>query len=165
MDCEISILDSFENTTMRYYNCTLFDPHIDGILLKGSYPPCLRMADRALLAGYPRYLVCDFYQNMTLYVELVLIRPLFSGSWIPLQCYWMSIIASQITYNLIVQQFLRLTSEGTSKLCITGPLWRESVNDQWIPSQRASAGLFPFHDVIMQMGNSPKVVHFFRLLF
>ena len=29
--------------------------HIDGILPKGPYPPCLRMADRALLAGYPRY--------------------------------------------------------------------------------------------------------------
>ena len=27
---------------------------IDGILPKGPYPPCLRMADRALLAGYPR---------------------------------------------------------------------------------------------------------------
>ena len=32
-------------------------PHIDGILPKGPYPPCLRMADRALLAGYPRYRV------------------------------------------------------------------------------------------------------------
>ena len=31
--------------------------HIDSILPKGSYPPCLRMADRALLAGYPRYIV------------------------------------------------------------------------------------------------------------
>ena len=30
--------------------------HIDGILPKGPYPPCLRMADRALLAGYPRYI-------------------------------------------------------------------------------------------------------------
>ena len=29
--------------------------YIDGILPKGPYPPCLRMADRALLAGYPRY--------------------------------------------------------------------------------------------------------------
>ena len=28
--------------------------HFDGILPKGPYPPCLRMADRALLAGYPR---------------------------------------------------------------------------------------------------------------
>ena len=27
--------------------------YVDGILPKGSYPPCLRMADRALLAGYP----------------------------------------------------------------------------------------------------------------
>ena len=30
--------------------------YIEGILSKGSYPPCLRMTDRALLAGYPRYL-------------------------------------------------------------------------------------------------------------
>ena len=30
-------------------------PFIEGILPKGPYPPCLRMADRALLAGYPRY--------------------------------------------------------------------------------------------------------------
>ena len=33
-------------------------PHIEGILPKGPYPPCLRMADRALLAGYPRYMRC-----------------------------------------------------------------------------------------------------------
>ena len=26
--------------------------YVDGILPKGPYPPCLRMADRALLAGY-----------------------------------------------------------------------------------------------------------------
>ena len=31
-------------------------PCIDGILPKGPYPPCLRMADRAFLAGYPRYM-------------------------------------------------------------------------------------------------------------
>ena len=30
-------------------------PYIDGILPKGPYPPCLRMADRALLAGYHRH--------------------------------------------------------------------------------------------------------------
>ena len=29
--------------------------YIEGILPKGPYPPCLCMADRALLAGYPRY--------------------------------------------------------------------------------------------------------------
>ena len=28
--------------------------YIEGILPKGPYPPCLRMADRVLLAGYPR---------------------------------------------------------------------------------------------------------------
>ena len=31
-----------------------FWDEIDGILPKGPYPPCLRMADRALLAGYHR---------------------------------------------------------------------------------------------------------------
>ena len=30
---------------------------IEGILPKGPYPPCLRMAVRALLAGYPRIIV------------------------------------------------------------------------------------------------------------
>ena len=30
--------------------------YIDGILPKWPYPPCFRMADRALLAGYPRYI-------------------------------------------------------------------------------------------------------------
>ena len=29
---------------------------IEGILPKVPYPPCLRMADRAILAGYPRYI-------------------------------------------------------------------------------------------------------------
>ena len=31
--------------------------HIEDILPKGPYPPCLRMADRALLAGYHRYMM------------------------------------------------------------------------------------------------------------
>ena len=35
-------------------SCT--KPYIEGILPKGPYPPCLRMADRALLAGYPIYI-------------------------------------------------------------------------------------------------------------
>ena len=39
----------------------LRNEYIDGILPKGPYPPCLRMADRALLAGYPRY---QFKQTM-----------------------------------------------------------------------------------------------------
>ena len=33
----------------------VYQPDIDGILPKGPYPPCLRMADRALSAGYHRY--------------------------------------------------------------------------------------------------------------
>ena len=37
------------------HSSTLRLRYIDGILLKGPSPPCLRMADRALLAGYSRY--------------------------------------------------------------------------------------------------------------
>ena len=33
----------------------IFLPHIESILPKGSYPPCVSMAGRALLAGYHRY--------------------------------------------------------------------------------------------------------------
>ena len=37
--------------------------NVDGILPKGPYPPCLRMADRALLAGYPRMLCVFIYMK------------------------------------------------------------------------------------------------------
>ena len=48
---EISVRKmSLENTLVKLF------PRIEGILPKGPYPPCLRMADKALLAGYPLYL-------------------------------------------------------------------------------------------------------------
>ena len=37
-----------------------FDLHFDGILPKGPYPPCLRMADWALLAGYHRLTLSEY---------------------------------------------------------------------------------------------------------
>ena len=40
---------------------------LDGILPNGPYPPCLRRADRALLAGYPRTAssICQGYRGGT----------------------------------------------------------------------------------------------------
>ena len=38
--------------------------HYDGILLKGPYLPCLRMADRTLLAGYPWLQGCHHYSDV-----------------------------------------------------------------------------------------------------
>ena len=39
--------------------------HFEGILVKGSYLPCVSMAGRVLLAGYPRFAVlCIFYLIM-----------------------------------------------------------------------------------------------------
>ena len=35
--------------------CKRHQSHIEGILPKGPYLPCVSMAGRALLAGYPRY--------------------------------------------------------------------------------------------------------------
>ena len=46
--------------------------HVDGILPKWPYPPCLRMTHRALLAGYPRC-VCD-----CLYTIMCTCRPVYS---------------------------------------------------------------------------------------
>ena len=40
--------------------------HFEGILPKGPYPSCLRMADKALLAGYPRFQVL---KNSSFYVS------------------------------------------------------------------------------------------------
>ena len=48
--CSMSSIQSFDWQCFVKYSW-----HIDGILPIGPYPPCLRMADRALFAGYPRY--------------------------------------------------------------------------------------------------------------
>ena len=54
-----------KRTQWRYFSG---NAHIEGILPKGPYPPWLRMADRALLAGNPRY-IYDIKQtfNRTIY--------------------------------------------------------------------------------------------------
>ena len=49
-DTKQTINQYFIQPVMTYF-C---DTYIDGILPKGSCPPCLHMADRTLLAGYPR---------------------------------------------------------------------------------------------------------------
>ena len=47
-------------------------PTIDGILPKGPYPQCSRMADRPLLAGYPRYVDGSRFFNSPIYLMLFL---------------------------------------------------------------------------------------------
>ena len=49
--------DGFSNHRRLCFHTRTTRPiaeHIEGILPNGPYPSCLRMADRALLAGYPR---------------------------------------------------------------------------------------------------------------
>ena len=45
--------NSIANALESRLSCTNLSTYYDGILPKGPYPPCLRMVDRALLAGYP----------------------------------------------------------------------------------------------------------------
>ena len=56
-------------------------PLLDGILPKGPYPSCLRMADRALLTGYPRTQVNDAFNITERWTRYDLFRlPLKSSS-------------------------------------------------------------------------------------
>ena len=49
--------------------------YIDSILPKGPYPPCLRMADRALLAGFPRYIYIYGHIYMDIYTGVFIFLP------------------------------------------------------------------------------------------
>ena len=49
------------------------------------------------------------------------------------------------------QMFIPAYIKENNKSRITGPLWRESTVDRWLPSQRASkGGNIPYHDVSMR---------------
>ena len=60
--CVLTMLKNWENNETEEIGSVTSTPgpyirptsKFEGILPKGPYPPCLRMADRALLAGYPR---------------------------------------------------------------------------------------------------------------
>ena len=54
--------------------------YVESILPKVPYPPCLRMADMALLAGYPRCM-----QSITRHLEHELEKILFHKAWSTVQ--------------------------------------------------------------------------------
>ena len=84
------LFDCVTNIMHHTYLCLGFEAdwhfvkyawHIEGSLPKGPYPPCLRMADRALLAGYPWYqVVRHTSQTHVAYViiDLSVLASLFS---------------------------------------------------------------------------------------
>ena len=55
--CEVTISIYCMEAIKLLMSCgvVIYEKHIEDILPKGPYLPCLRMADSALLAGYPRY--------------------------------------------------------------------------------------------------------------
>ena len=64
-------------------------------------------------------------------------------------------LKSPVTW--FVQQ---LNKETITKIVITGPLWRESTNDQWIPSQSVSIVEICFlcHNVVMTSWRNWRVI-------
>ena len=54
-----------------YVNASMDILHIEGILPKGPYLPCVSMVGRALLAGYPRYVAWNF-RNDKLFLRVIL---------------------------------------------------------------------------------------------
>ena len=73
---------------------TIHKHYIDGIRPKGPYLPCLRMADLALLAGYPRY-IHNFMGDIFFFIALL--EP-FS-----IHC-WDSYLSSFTVYDLAQSQ-------------------------------------------------------------
>ena len=56
--------------------------------------------------------------------------------------------------DCLFRSMFRLTSQETSKLLITGPLWRESTDDQCIPHHKdpVMRKVFSFYDNIKTKG-------------
>ena len=65
---------------MNFCTGSLQNRYIYGILPKGPYPPCLRMADRAHLAGYPRYDIQHQFINLLLINMRTFAGPFFAKS-------------------------------------------------------------------------------------
>ena len=55
IQCQLNLAAWMSNYIPLFYVDVITDlVYLDGFLPKGPYPPCLRMADRAFLAGYPQ---------------------------------------------------------------------------------------------------------------
>ena len=84
--------------------------HFDGILPKGPYPPCLCMADRALLAGYPWFPV-----HLQILLLLVWVYATFAVEYI--YVYWLpSFVIWYFLTNekLILGEVMALCCQATS---------------------------------------------------
>ena len=106
--------------------------HVDGILPKGPYPPCLRMADRALLAGYPR---------------IVKLKREALG---PISLHWRhndhDDVSNHQPCGCFLNRLFRSRSKKTSLAFVRG-IHRGPVNSprKWPVTRK----MFPFDDVIM----------------
>ena len=129
--------DKLDNVVMAL-NCNMLGScnmtWLDGILPKGPYPPCLRMADRALLAGYPWCIHFSYSQ-----VSFVVANGL-----LPMWPHWISYhydgvdwsghirsIANMLSFHL--QQLMKLFHSGVDILCSWAHLHIAWIWILWVP--------------------------------
>ena len=58
---------------------------------------------------------------------------------------WASLSLNHRQYNCLCNMLFRLATKKTPKLSITGPLWGESIGDQWIPPTNGQLYWKHFH--------------------
>ena len=101
------------SSSVKVWAITNDGEHVDGILPNGPYPPCLHMADRALLAGYYRWIPMDVMaSNYSKYI-------VFS-------------ISYYTQLDCLLKTEIRFTANYSSNVHNTGPLL--GASGRWIPA-------------------------------
>ena len=146
--------------------------NIDGILPKAPYPPCLRMADRALLAGYPRYTnkhdIHRYRDFVKLHIDQIsnLQNPVHASAFLEIYglfCKKMATrtlhwrhndhggVSNQQPRGCLPNRLFRRRWKKTSKLRVTGLCVGNSPGPVNSPHKGpVTWKLFPFDDVIMK---------------
>ena len=119
--------------------CDIFPVYIEGILPKGPYLPCVSMAGRALLAGYPRYVM----NSKNIIVLVTQIKHYARLAWY---------FVSSLYWNPY-PTILGLCGSNICSACQgdvmtwkyfprNQPSWGESTGHQWIPLTKISIQSF-----------------------
>ena len=108
----------------------------EGILQKGPYPPCLRMADRALLAGYPRFMNHGFlYNGVTLKIALTTNTKNYTGACLLTHCHY----STDCNHCMMITIDQRRPLLSVSLSCSTEQILKTKIPHNWpgIPTSQA----------------------------
>ena len=86
--------------------------HIEGILPKGPYQPCVSMAGRALLAGYPWYL--NSFTSMNFFLSLSLLSLLLLSLLIEFHWHFILRLSLMIRQHWFIYMYMLGTEQAPS---------------------------------------------------